>query len=401
MILPQSVDLFDAVERTDKGPMRYSEDRFGYYNRSARPPVGRIRSLLQRWFDRYPGPHQAELRTRFRTDFDAAFYELFMHELVLRLGYTTEVHPVIDPGATRRPDFLVRSDSGYQFLLECTLARDESEEEEGRRKVQEVLLDSINQLQSTNFMLDVDIHRVTTEAPSGRAIKEFLARELASLDPDELSRRYASEGGWEALPELVYATDKVHLVFRPIPVRPDRRGKIERPIGMLGPVEMVEINPMLAVRRTVKKKATAYGDVRMPYVLAVNAVAEHGPHRTDFIEALFGDVNLRVSRHASGRGSDSRWVRSPNGIWLGPTGPRHTRLSAVLFAVPATPWNLPHVPTLLIRNPWARHPDNSALACLPQAVISEENLAWKEGTSTGDIFGLEDGWPHPERDDPP
>lgn len=379
--------------------MRYSEDHFSYYNRSARPPIVRIRATLQSWFDHYPNQHQTELYQRFRSDFDAAFYELFLHELLRCLGYTVQVHPILDLKAARQPDFLATSSTGSRFVLEATLARDESEDKAARRKVEEVLLDSINALHSENFMLDVKVYLVTTQAPSGRAIREFLARELAALDPDDIARRYASEGGWEALPKLVYATDNVHLVFRPIPVRAEKRGKVERPIGGLGPGEPVKINPMLALRRAVRRKASGYGKLGIPYVVAVNALAEYGPHSTDLIEALFGTVDLHFFRNPSGVGSSSRWVRSPNGAWFGPTGPHNTRVSAVLYSLPAIPWNLGSVPSLLIRNPWARYPDTSELGSLPKAQIDDSGLVWLEGTSTGQILGLPEGWPNVEQDD--
>jgi hypothetical protein len=91
------VQIFDAMQRTYAGPASHSEGRFSYYNRSARPGVETIRAALQDWFERYPQEHQSELRARFRSgndrNFDSSFFELFLHEMLLRLKCTVEVHP--------------------------------------------------------------------------------------------------------------------------------------------------------------------------------------------------------------------------------------------------------------------------------------------------------------------
>jgi hypothetical protein len=61
---------------------------------------------------------------RLKVDFPSAFFELFLHELLLRLGCNVEVHPDPGTGSSRRPDFLVTDPDGQQFFLEAVLATD-------------------------------------------------------------------------------------------------------------------------------------------------------------------------------------------------------------------------------------------------------------------------------------
>src|SRR6266508_6440058 len=99
--------LFDPTERTYTGPADEAEPHFTYWNRSARPLARHIRQELELWYAHYPDGTN-DLRSRFRSADDvqhqAAFFELFLHELLLRLGCTVEIHPAV-PGTSKRPEF--------------------------------------------------------------------------------------------------------------------------------------------------------------------------------------------------------------------------------------------------------------------------------------------------------
>ena len=82
--------LFDTISRHDEGLPQFAEPEFIYLNRSAKPDVSHIRELLEAWLSRYPTSVQTDLCGRFRSPDDtphrSAFFELFLHELLLRLG---------------------------------------------------------------------------------------------------------------------------------------------------------------------------------------------------------------------------------------------------------------------------------------------------------------------------
>ncbi|KXB05054.1 hypothetical protein AKJ49_01460 [candidate division MSBL1 archaeon SCGC-AAA382A03] len=115
-------NLFDDIERDLERPRLDNEPCFEYLNISARIESQKIRELLEQWFKRYPSEHQDDLRGRFRDKDDrihiGAFFELYLHELMIRSGYEVEVHPDIN-GTTNHPDFEVLTDE-LEFYLEAT-----------------------------------------------------------------------------------------------------------------------------------------------------------------------------------------------------------------------------------------------------------------------------------------
>src|SRR5659263_296580 len=93
--------IFDDIQRRYKGPALHGEKTFSFVNRSARPAVDAIRMVLEDWFARYPSADQPSLRRRFRDNFDSAFFELFIHEWLLRAGARVQVHPEV-PNSLRK-----------------------------------------------------------------------------------------------------------------------------------------------------------------------------------------------------------------------------------------------------------------------------------------------------------
>lgn len=139
--------LFDLIERTDGGPAKYAEPSFPDWNRTARKDIAIVRAHLKDWFTRYPSGHQIDLRGRFRSPNDVhhrgAFFELFLHEMLLRLGCSIEIHPEV-PGTSKRPEFRVTSPDGSQFYLEAKVVNDESKEEAAARVRTNRVYDDLN-----------------------------------------------------------------------------------------------------------------------------------------------------------------------------------------------------------------------------------------------------------------
>jgi hypothetical protein len=81
------------------------------------------RAVLEDWFSRWPTDSRPDLRARLRAKDDGqflgAFWELYLHELHLRLGFECERDPEL-PDSPRRPDFLVHG-AGGSFYLEATV----------------------------------------------------------------------------------------------------------------------------------------------------------------------------------------------------------------------------------------------------------------------------------------
>lgn len=112
--------VFDQIERADDSPKRNSESDFAFYNRSSRAAIAQVRALIEDCVSRYPEKEVYELSTRLRSDndqsFQSAIFELILHDMLLRQGFTLIPHPKLPNGSSKRPDFLVTDSDGNPFI---------------------------------------------------------------------------------------------------------------------------------------------------------------------------------------------------------------------------------------------------------------------------------------------
>ena len=378
--------LFDDILRTDADWARYAELGFAYLNRSSREDVGTVRELLEDWFSRYPLKHQADLAIRFRTPgrrgYEPAFFELLLHELLIRFGCAPIVHPSLS-GTERHPDFLVEQHDA-SFFLEAAVVRDESDEETAARAREDRVYDALNRLDSPNFFIKVEIIQSSTQMPSGRRMRHLLAGHLRQLDPDGVL-----PDGWE------YSGEGWRVFFRPIAKSPGLRGREGvRPVGIL-PMRSKWLTTREAIKAAVCVKATRYGTLDRPYVIALNVTSEWGCDDEDAVEALFG-TESHVVRWTENGVEEIGTRRNPDGAWQGPNGPCNTRISAVLIVKGVEPWNISRAAMCLYYNPHAQHPLGVVLDRLPSAVVHSDLLRRRDGINSSALFGLSTTWPNTE-----
>lgn len=154
------------------------------------------------------------------------------------------------------------------------------------------------------------------------------------------------------------------------------------------------MDSMTAIRDALCTKASRYGDLELPYVVAVNAL-DWSADFTDIMEALFGKEKYIIDLSRS-KPSEPEKTRELDGVWTSKSGPRYTRLSAALVVIGLSPWNLPRANIRLYHNPWANLPYNSELTLLPQAVPLTSQMKLKDGKSLASVFDLPQNWPEIE-----
>lgn len=145
------------------------------------------------------------------------------------------------------------------------------------------------------------------------------------------------------------------LTIEAFPNKPQSRDQIiEQPLGMFFEDTMDAGGDDTMLMRALKRKHPGkYGDLPLPYVVAVNETLstpfDPTPHRTN---VLFGEAKL-----VYGDGLAPHWIRAGNRIWRGPGDhPRNRRLAAVLFASNLTPWHAEQAELEWWDNPFASHP---------------------------------------------
>ena len=159
--------------------MERSESVSTFLNRSAHPKIIEVRDRLQSWFERFPVEARQDLRERFRRDDDhtyhGAVFELLVHELLVRLGCTVEVHPEI-PGTGSRPDFLARH-GDCPFYVEATVVNPKRSLS-ASRPLEDDVVAKINQLESLHFRILARVEGELPRALSRRQVIEPFANLL-------------------------------------------------------------------------------------------------------------------------------------------------------------------------------------------------------------------------------
>jgi hypothetical protein len=379
--------LFSSFERTEPEPSRQSESTFEFLDRCKSEAVEKVRAEIERWLANYPNAHRDELEIRLRDDFKSPFFEVLLHELLIRQGFKITVHPSIGTRG-KYPDFAVELPATTdRVILEATLCLDDQEEDSTSPRMAPVY-DAINGITCPFCMLSISEVSFKSPAaqPSSRRIKSVLERELSKLDPESL---LASATRVTDLPSLHYEDECVVIDFELVPKKQEAWGRPDaRPIGMY-PTRGRWGDGTEALRRTLNAKAKRYGQVGEPFVIAVNTLSPFGSEEAEWFEALFGTRQEFVRA-----GTDELYVRNlQDGFWGHAGEPKYTRVSAVLFGC-ALPFNVPRIRFLLFRNPWAAHPLPSGFWRLPVADFSTGELVKEnDGISVGDILGLSADWP--------
>jgi hypothetical protein len=384
--------VFDDGPWDLSGGADHLVSHFDYLNSSDRVEASRVRTVLEEMVGRYPPAAQDGLRHRLRSIDDnthlSAFFELALHDLVLRVGCTVlEVEP--DLQETRRsPDFLVETPQGQRFYLEATLATGRSRSEEGGERRLREALQAIESVHSTDFFLDLHISGTPTAPVRGRQIRRRLESWLHGLDYEQVRRIWNGDAG--GIPVFTYEQHGVRFRISAVPRRLSR-GSLQgsRAIGsrMLAPLS---VQPLEPIRNAILDKATRYGQLDAPYVVAVNAMSDYAD-ADDAIDAVFGTPGTLIRRTADGY--EDHPGRERDGVWLGAGGPTKTRVSAVFSTERLNPWSLAQRRARAILNPWAGRPLSSSPFQTDVVDVHERRLRRSPGLSLQELFRLPEGWP--------
>ena len=363
-----------------------SESRFQSLNRDGGPDAMKIRDRLESWFDEYPSDHQLDLRNRFRSDDDnnheGAFFELFLHELLTRMGLALEVHPQID-GMGTKPDFLA-SHGDLRFYLEATMVGQRSGPFTRSRNEQDVI-DKLKQLTSPNFNIGVHMEGELVATWARNAIIQPFRRLLNAHNPDDVQRLIDERGRRSAPCEMIEA-DGWRLKGFLFPIAAKNRGSDPaRQIRILNALGK-RTDSVTPIRTSIKENARKYARLRASLVVAVNARDMFYSGTRSDMQLLFGDEQLLYSKDQLEL--PPRVEQRPNGLWS-----RDSRIAAFLRFQRVDLCNLWHRPSVcLYTNPYCanvRFPD--ALFRMPHAKACDGEMRWFDGEEISRLLGIEDG----------
>jgi hypothetical protein len=393
-------DIFDEIKRSDKRSKYFNESSFDYYNLSARPGMAAIRELIERWYADFPSAGKTDIRGRLRsgrqTDFLSSFFELYLCQLSRALGFSVEIYPEMSHHARKsHPDFILSHAGEPALYVEATLAQEPQSTVAARRRQAE-LEDAINQVKCPDFWLLLDTSGTATEnIPVAKARKK-LQRWLEELNVEQVSRDVEIMGD-VALPTFSDSYGGLKITITANPKGPDIRGSLDiPPLGMVAPDELLEWETRDDIRQAVLRKAKRYGDLKLPYIIAINVINDLMDF-DDILDGLFGRPTVEIRRGPQGA-SHRRLVRAPDGAWRGKKEPRNEIVSGVLITHNLIPTTIGIETPLLIHNPWAHKPISSTLWALPQKTVDlvTGKIVSHQGSQGRDILGIPAPWPIPD-----
>ena len=399
------MNLFDDFERTYTGYSAPQESNFAFLNRSAMPKFERTRTLLESWFHEYPAAHQSALGTSFRSDRDSqhwgAFFEIYCHALLWHQGLTSSVQEVVDPAVNRPIDFLVQKDGISLFYLEATVAADSSQILANQRKVWE-LIDALNVLNEPNFQVNLEIERESSQNLPYTRIRSAIHSWLQTLDPDEVSEQRKGKV-YENHPHWIWSRDEWKIVFFAIPRLQEERGTTGKTV-LYHFWDARSVEAQKSLTDALEEKSDRYGELRFPYVIAVDVLAIDS-FGSGVGEVLFGKEVLLIDTQSE----KATLTRSPllpnrhrseNGLWFARRGPRNRQVSAVLLVDELMPWTIANKTPVLWHNPWAEKPLDPDLwqgpQMLPDMNASPPQMRCRDGKQAFELLHLSPDWPDDE-----
>jgi hypothetical protein len=369
--------------------MLYGESSYRFLDRVSSDYFGAVRELMREWLDVFPSEGRSSIVARFQQDDDsqhlAAFWELYL-SACLQGRADVRYEPTLEH-TEKRPDFEVVSDDG-RFYLEATVAMEASTERAAESRRIEQVYAAIDQLDSPDFMLGVRVDSAGASQPAGYSVRTFLHQWLAGLDADVESDSF-EDWGLQSLATASWEQAGWAITFTALPKSPDKRGsRSVRPIGVrLSRASRVDTH--LRIRRQLKSKATRYGELEQPLVVAV--LTEGWASVDDSTnEALYGSFSATFSS-ATG---DAKQFRGSDGFWSRP----RKRPAAVVVGAGLRPWLVANRWPTLWLNPYEPGSVRWPFPFPTQRVDDQTYTLVAEGAAAEPAahFGLPDSWPGKE-----
>ena len=360
--------LFDDIQRTHHGIIDLHEHYFPYLNRSARSKANQARKLCEEWFDCYKQDASEseinEFRKRFRDDryeqHYSAWFELLVHQVLVRLGASIRIHPEL-PGTPDRPDFMADMDKPCVIVEATVVAPDDDQLTSYERDA----IDKIRELKSDVFELIIESIQGTLERyiPKNQILPQ-LKKLLNGHNPDHV-QAMIDRGGNQAAPRTTVRVDNWSITVRLWPVKPQHRGPRKSIVS--GPPVSVCGDSVQNVQKKLKSKVRKYGQIQDPFIIALNVHSHISFDHIDAKNALFGR----------------------QGVWGTSASPHYRELSGVLLVTDTNSYCVPSTQACLYINPFA---PSDIISRIPKSlyrfphVTDGDNLI--QGESVPSLLGL-------------
>jgi hypothetical protein len=394
-----NVRIFGTHQRTDRSAATQSEFLHHFLDRSVHPVFAAVRDLLEDWLSHVPADQRPPLIGAFRskqdrTAFASAFWELYLHELYMRSGYTVTIHPSV-PASRNRPDFLIAG-HGERFYLEAVQVGTSPVDLAERSRLGQAH-DVLNTVPTTNFSVSMSTDRVGPRPLATRRLRDALRTWLAGLDAAvvaaDLSRAVgAGEVALNRLPLMTWRDGEWVLHFHALPLSGALPAGSTPMVGMYGPARAGGIDKHTGLSRALDSKVNKYGQLDAPLVIAVLDNTEpRGARDYEIGQSLYG---LAAGRPGPAPPRPEDLARE--GHWVTKAGWRRGHAPQVITASDFNVYNVTGYHPRL----WETLEPGRARPAQPpflarMALTGSDPVPLPAGDNP---FGLPDGWPGPVPD---
>jgi hypothetical protein len=379
--------VFDDRLRSDATPARYEESSFEFLNRVAGPFWEHPRALIEEWCSHLPDDAEyKDIRNRLRSrndgQYNSAFLELYVHEVLRRTHHDVIIHPTLSH-TTRRPDFYAER-GGLGFYVEA-IVPGVSKKVDAARARRNRLIDVVNRLDEPNFLLWLHSLKEGVADPEPARLRSALRGWLRLLDPDTVD-------SYNTAPRFRWNHKDWAAEFVAIPVKKAARTQSRadrRAIAVDGHAPVEWVDDAVTIRKALEAKHRDYGALDSPFLIVVGLFI----HDTDHWHSMNAFYGHERAAFTDG-GDEASAFRVGDGYFGKPGRWRNTNVSGVLLVNQLQPFHLHKTQATLWVHPGADHP-LPELGWPGESVLLSDHLpvARPAPVAALQLFGLPDPWP--------
>ena len=346
--------------------------------------------MLQRWVDRFPPEHQPQILGEMRhkgsgsrakdRHFNAAFFELFLHEFLSGTDGSVEAQPSI---RRRPPDFRVnlklQDRTEFTYIVEATDIDLESGTALERDQNELSVFDTLNEIPSPDFSLFLETQGKLEATPPRWKLKRHLEKLIKETDYDDLLHIYMLCGQNPTRLHTIppFSHGNWILSGRLVPVLPDNRPRSGKLISLY-PSRVSPIDDIGKTKARLDGKANQHKNIEN---LIIALRRDKANDRLD--EALIGKrgANIRV-RHQkidSGAFHSLFYDRRKDGFWANDSGPQNQSVIGAVEFYDLYPWSIENAKATFYSNPYVDKPLPDWTKSITHAEYSGREVSIVEG----------------------
>lgn len=335
-------------------------------------------SLLNKWFSHYPDHGKEELKKRMMADFYAAYYELFLHEYFLKMGFDLEPHPII-PGSPNHPDYLVRG-NGMEFYLEAKQVEIPKTEISRNNRLWGQY-HTLNTIDTPNYFFAVsDITFKSNNTSKRNKLVRSIKEELMKYDSDFYSTSELLVNTISR--KITFEDDHMKIIITLIPKSKHiKHNSTKSSIGIYPFFSYIaeDYTPQF---QHVKQKSKRYGSLEKPYLICLNSYSIRNNYE-EVVREFYKEYQIPIC-------NDSLNVKKLYSVTTAPSllkvsKPKYQTISAIMVSNVHVDY-LQHANNWIVEHPNPYHKLSFDTLQLSKAIIENNSVSIVKGRSINEII---------------